>query len=389
MSKPDKDKKPKYDKKKKFTWGDDDKVTITKAPKSSKKSSIADSLYDLGETSPPVQDTILESSSLPLRELAIKVAYLYPETRKHLMPLLRTKTAEEEAATPKPKGKGGVPPRFKEFLQQKYQGGKKKVSNPNTKTRSDFPQVSTSTALKDKFFFQKVLIEFKQWEKNDKEKGKSDGGAKKPKKDTDKSKKPAKVEEVDTTPAREIGSDFSSLESYYKEWRDHYTGIPSTQRDAIITYTGSSYEGMNSILRTGSMPSYSWWVKEDMEKAIKGLDDFFASPKGKLKEKTLVHRGVKGGPLLEAFKDGTLGVGDVIEDKGYSSTSVKASFASNWIGYDKIVAVITAPKGSRAAYVEPITSNSGEYEMLLDRGAKFRVDKIDKSNNKVHITLLA
>ena len=115
-----------------------------------------------------------------LRNDLIKLAYEQPHFRDAVIGLLRIAAApsggegaesEEEAATPKKRK--GPPPRWDEFLKAKYNGGKKKVSNPNSKTRTRFPQVSASTAMKDKGFFKKVMEEYKKWAKSTLDKSKS------------------------------------------------------------------------------------------------------------------------------------------------------------------------------------------------------------------------
>lgn len=69
-------------------------------------------------------------------------------------------------------GKGGVPPRWQEWLDKVHQGGREKVSNPNPATRDAHPQVSYTTALKQRLFFQKAMKEYYEWaKKNPEDKG--------------------------------------------------------------------------------------------------------------------------------------------------------------------------------------------------------------------------
>lgn len=71
--------------------------------------------------------------------------------------------ADEEASPAK--GKGGVPARWKEWLDKTKEGGKRKVPNPNPESRKKSPQVSFSTALKDKATFQRAMKEYREWAK--------------------------------------------------------------------------------------------------------------------------------------------------------------------------------------------------------------------------------
>lgn len=67
---------------------------------------------------------------------------------------------------------GGVPPQWNEWLKAEHQGGKEKVSNPSQDTKSRFPQVSYSTALKDKAFRERAMKEYKDWVKDQDDGGK-------------------------------------------------------------------------------------------------------------------------------------------------------------------------------------------------------------------------
>ena len=54
---------------------------------------------------------------------------------------------------------------FNDYMEQVWDGGKKKVSNPNPKTRDKYPEVSVSTAMKDKKspVYKQVMDGFKKW----------------------------------------------------------------------------------------------------------------------------------------------------------------------------------------------------------------------------------
>ena len=53
------------------------------------------------------------------------------------------------------------------FLDQKYEGGSKKVRNPNQETKDHFPEVSVYTALRDEQFHAKLTQEYEQWKDSD------------------------------------------------------------------------------------------------------------------------------------------------------------------------------------------------------------------------------
>ena len=110
-----------------------------------------------------------------LRESLIKLSYHVGNLQSCLVPLL-TKTASEgipekgEEEAPAGKKPKGPPPGWDLFLKEKYEGGKRKVTNPNPKTRQKWPQVTTSTALKEAIFRKKVMQEYSQWAKDNKDK---------------------------------------------------------------------------------------------------------------------------------------------------------------------------------------------------------------------------
>lgn len=54
-------------------------------------------------------------------------------------------------------------PEFEDFLDEVYQGGEKKIPNPNADSREQFPQVSVSTALKNPAFLKHVYQEYEKW----------------------------------------------------------------------------------------------------------------------------------------------------------------------------------------------------------------------------------
>lgn len=96
--------------------------------------------------------------------------------------------AQEEE--PSSKGKGGVPARWHDWLDEVHEGGKKQVPNPNPSTRDRRPKVTFNTALKDKTFFRQALRDYQQWAKKNPD---EEGGSKEPAKDEDKPSKGTQI----------------------------------------------------------------------------------------------------------------------------------------------------------------------------------------------------
>jgi len=76
--------------------------------------------------------------------------------------------------------------------------------------------------------------------------------------------------------------------------------------------------------------------------------------------------------------------GDEFTDKGFVSTSLVS-----WEAFKERVNVrITIPKGSRAAYLEDLTENKGEFEMLLARGSTFRVESSEARDDRLFLNVV-
>ena len=87
------------------------------------------------------------------RSTLIRLASAMPKgnaTRRAILAGL-TRLAEEGEGDTKPKSKGKGPGKdFIEYMKEVWDGGKKKVRNPNPDSRDAHPEVAVSTAMKDK-----------------------------------------------------------------------------------------------------------------------------------------------------------------------------------------------------------------------------------------------
>lgn len=89
----------------------------------------------------------------------------------------RNALSVEEQVTEGESKKGRSPPRWKEWLDATQGGGKKLVNNPspNPLSRDRHRQVSFSTALKNKHFYQEAMKAYQAWVEKAEEKEKSKG----------------------------------------------------------------------------------------------------------------------------------------------------------------------------------------------------------------------
>jgi len=77
--------------------------------------------------------------------------------------------------------KSGPPARWEEFLDAKYDGGKKRVPNTNKKTRDSFSEVRVTTLMKtDKAFMKQIMEEYRRWLKEDPKDGETPKSSSKP-----------------------------------------------------------------------------------------------------------------------------------------------------------------------------------------------------------------
>lgn len=164
------------------------------------------------------------------------------------------------------------------------------------------------------------------------------------------------------------------------------------EREWISNYTGSSYQQINNALRLEN-GLYSNAI-ENIDSAIKKF--------GGLDTNMRLYRGDKVTPFTQNYPELFEGIdindldsvyaslktleGRKLTDKGYFSTSpgYNTSFA---VDEDcPIVYEILAPEGTEGAYVNSISGNSGECEVLLARNTEMRLievqpPKIDINGN--------
>lgn len=160
-----------------------------------------------------------------------------------------------------------------------------------------------------------------------------------------------------------------TMETWCDDWLATLTG---TQKNAVVSYTGSAYEAMNDYLRANGAYDASDRTKQLIKQCQAALK------KASLPEEVIVRRGSGynmlkelGIDISEANKDKL--VGGVVQDLGFLSTSPDPSGGfSSGIEY-----VIKIPEGSQAMYVAPISQFHSERELLVNCGGKFMVDDVE------------
>ena len=180
-------------------------------------------------------------------------------------------------------------------------------------------------------------------------------------------------------------------------------GIAGSSKDAIEDYTGSSFSWINAYLRgdidsatelaiqnaqetldSGDIGEDSWdEVAQSMiDSSVRSLDDAFEGIGAVLQTDIQVYRGVTDDSgIVDEIMSG--GVGTILTDGAFVSTSLNESTAMDFGGLSGVVFKVIARKGTRAIY--PQAADMGintEEELILNRGTSMRVIHIEKTPMK-------
>ena len=192
---------------------------------------------------------------------------------------------------------------------------------------------------------------------------------------------PEAPEEVKVAKAEFIkNSDFVDvLAEYYATAKQAFAKGALTKKDwdRIQSYFGSDSIAVNNFLRSGKR----LWLandKDTIENVIKSIDGIFSVAGIELPGDAIVFRGIYDADKL--FPDGVK-PGDVFDDLGYSSTSIKSDVARTFTNTDETATVlaITVPSGTKM-----LANNTAiqagqqkkEKEILLPRGLTFKVTSV-------------
>lgn len=148
--------------------------------------------------------------------------------------------------------------------------------------------------------------------------------------------------------------------------------------DALKLYTGTAYERINRALYTKDE------AKRQLLKADKALADRIAQAiEGfQIQEALVVHRGVSGDYAQHLFEMGPKLEGLFLKMPAFSSTTIAPGGA--FTGQTQMN--ILLPKQSKAAYLESMTGATGEFELLIQRGAYLAVLETEQVDGKLVIT---
>lgn len=156
--------------------------------------------------------------------------------------------------------------------------------------------------------------------------------------------------------------------------------LTNKEEDAILTYTTSKHLSINGGLRKGNLS------KEDAA-TVEQLDS--ALSKSRLKKETTLYENQKlyraaSIPEVNAALNSGKAVGFEFTEKGYSSTTTNKDIARNFQrDPNSRLFTIKAKPGTKAASVSELSNLSGEDEVLIGRGTKYRVTGVEKVKERI------
>ncbi len=188
-------------------------------------------------------------------------------------------------------------------------------------------------------------------------------------------------------------ADFKPLEkASIAAWGEqHYGDLKNFDKpikDALLYYTGSGANYMNKQLREGQaviFRTYGDYHVKKIEEYIGQLDKLVAAKP--VPQDMMVYRGQKFGTQFNMPELADLKPGDVLPNKGYTSTSTNVSSRFDGTRMD-----IRVPKGTLGAYTnaagEQFNMHPDEKELLLARDTTFRIVSIDRGKNSMIVEVV-
>ena len=148
------------------------------------------------------------------------------------------------------------------------------------------------------------------------------------------------------------------------------TGLNGVQRKAITNYTNSGYHDINSYLRGGKLTNESGYgySNSNVAKTIQHLDETMRP----IPFDTVVTRNFTGIHHMPAAPQDM--IGKVYHDNAFMSTTIKEAGVFS----GDVQLVINVPAGTPSRYVNDISIHKSEAELLLARGTRMVVTKVEE-----------
>ena len=161
-----------------------------------------------------------------------------------------------------------------------------------------------------------------------------------------------------------------------KKWEEEYTKLNDSLISEMIKsgvakrYTSENYSKINDFERLdrNSSEFHDNFPTKEMVAEYEKVNTTLSSQI----KKSHLHKSITVARGLKSDLYGNLSQGDVIREPGFTSTSLSESQARNFARKGGCMVYIDLPAGSNALYLEFDTVKPEQYELLLDRGSKFR-----------------
>lgn len=186
------------------------------------------------------------------------------------------------------------------------------------------------------------------------------------------------------------GNSTKSMNAWFQRWCSEWTKkITSEEQRGVRIYTGDSYKLMNAYLRGQKT------ADEVGERIINSIDMCASAlEKASTTRDMIVRRGDDYNMLEELGVDFSKAnleniKGSLLTAKAFFSTSPDPHG-----GFDKSIEyIVKVPKGSQAMYVDSISINKGEKELLINRGGRYILEDVEyyddnKTPKKIYMTLI-
>lgn len=144
--------------------------------------------------------------------------------------------------------------------------------------------------------------------------------------------------------------------------------LGSREDQAINHYTSDSSVQVNEFLRGDQR------VNEEYKLEAQQIEAALSRARA---PETITYRGVNSQALFGMKRPDASLVGRTFEDQGFMSTTLSKEQLGSWVSGDTGMSVlrIHVPAGYEAGYVKMLSESPHELEVLIQRGAKFRVTK--------------
>jgi len=159
------------------------------------------------------------------------------------------------------------------------------------------------------------------------------------------------------------------------------------ESSALTYYTSESYREMNNCLRRGEDCNAGVMYHNGTRYTSYQTSEYATQGMRPLTQNVTLYRGtnIEFAPDLNLTSAHDLEnhVGYMAQDFAFSSASVNPTTAHSWGAgqYNAVIMQIEVPAGYPATYVDHISDNPGEYEMVLPPGTRYRIVEVKPSRS--------